>query len=339
MAVRPGPRNTITDVPGIRVGQAEDRAMVTGTTVVLAERAAVAAVTVTGGAPGASGTAILHPASVMTKVDAVALSGGSSFGLEATGGASDWLRHEGRGFSMGTARVPIVPGAIIFDLLTGPEPAWDRPPWWALGRTATERAAGEGGLEVALGNAGAGLGARAGNIKGGTGTASACTAALTVGALTVANPVGRVLIPGSRAFWAHPFERDGEFGAVAPPPTPVADLDYPFEDFSAGENTSLAVVATDLALDRDQCLRVAVMAQDGLARAIRPVHSPLDGDTIFVLATGARPLANPIAETARAGMLAADCVARAIARGVYEAESIAGVPAWRDLGPDGEVPA
>jgi L-aminopeptidase/D-esterase-like protein len=324
--IRPGKRNSITDVSGILVGNAEDHARVTGTTVVLAEEPAVAAVTVTGGGPGTRATTVLDPASVMTRVDAVALSGGSAFGLDAPGGVMDWLRRQGRGFRIGPARVPIVPGAIIFDLLTGDGPDWEGPHWWTLGREAAAAAA----PEFALGNAGAGLGAKAGALKGGLGTASVVSGGVTVGALAVANPLGHVTIPGSRAFWAGPWEMEGEFGAVPMPEAPGI-TDFDFERITAGANTTLAVVATDLALDRDQALRIAVMAQDGLARAIRPVHSPLDGDTVFVLSTGRVAMEDPIAGTARAGMLAADCVARAIARGVYEAEALAGWPAWRDL--------
>jgi L-aminopeptidase/D-esterase-like protein len=178
------------------------------------------------------------------------------------------------------------------------------------------------------------MGATAGPLKGGVGTASLVTGAgWTVGALAVANPLGPVTIPGSRAFWAWPFERDGEFGAIPPPTDPLEDLDHDFEAVTAGAgaNTTLAVVATDLALTRDEARRVAVMAQDGFARAIRPVHSPLDGDTVFVLSTGEHRPRDPIADVARAGMLAADCVARSIARGVYEAEALAGIPAWREL--------
>ncbi|MEO0820283.1 MAG: P1 family peptidase [Pseudomonadota bacterium] len=330
----PGPANAITDVPGIRVGHAEAPALLTGTTAVVPDRPATAAVSVAGGAPGTRGTTILAPSSVPTLVHAVVLSGGSAFGLDAAGGAMDWLRGQGVGFRMGSVRVPIVPSAILFDLATGPAPAWEHPPWWELGRQAAAGAA----RSVALGNAGAGLGAKAGGLKGGLGTASLAGPGFTVGAIAVANPLGSVTLPGSRAFWAWPFERGGEFGAVAAPTAPVADLDHDFERFAAGAdgegsapNTTLAVVATDLALGRDETLRVAMMAQDGIARAIRPVHTPLDGDTVFVLATGAVPVRDPIATVARAGMMAADCVARAIARGVYEAAPAAGLPAWRDL--------
>ncbi|MGF1553531.1 MAG: P1 family peptidase [Paracoccaceae bacterium] len=347
--MRPGPLNALTDVPGLRVGHAAADGRLSGTTVVLADRAVPAAASVAGGAPGTRGVSVLDGDRVETAGDAIALSGGSAFGLDAAGGAMDALRRRGRGFAVGPARVPIVPGAIVFDLLTGPnadDPAgWDAPPWFALGRAAAEAAAAAPEhAAFALGNAGAGLGARAGPIKGGIGTASLVWERggrrAVVGALAVANPLGSVTVPGSRAFWARPFEREAEFGAVPAPSEPLAAdaLDHDFEALTAGANTTLAVVAISLALDRGACARVAAMAHDGFARAIRPVHSPLDGDTVFVLATGAAPVTDPVADTARAGLMAADCVARAIARAVYEAEAVPGVPAWRDLDDRGRAP-
>lgn len=321
----PGPLNTICDVAGIRVGNAGDEALVTGATAVLPDAPAVAAVSVTGGGPGTRGTTILGAAATMTHVHGVVLSGGSAYGLDAPGGAMDWLRGRGVGFRMGTVRVPIVPGAIIFDLTTGGPKRWEGSPWWALGRTAAEGA----GTTFALGNAGAGLGASAGGLKGGLGSAS-LVGSVTVGALAVVNSLGSVVVPGSAAFWAWPFERNGEFGAAPPPTAPIPELAFDFTPHSAGTNTTLGVIATDAALTRAEAERVATMAQDGIARAIRPAHSPLDGDTVFVLATGARPLSDPIAGAAEIGHLAADCLARAIARGVYEAAPLAGLPSYRE---------
>jgi L-aminopeptidase/D-esterase-like protein len=309
----PGPLNSICDVPGIRVGNAD--------------APAVAAVSVAGGGPGTRGTTILGAAATMTHVHAVVLSGGSAYGLDAAGGAMDWLRGRGIGFRMGTVRVPIVPGAIIFDLMTDGPKHWQGSPWWSLGRAAT--AAARTGF--ALGNAGAGLGARAGGLKGGLGSASLTTATATIGALAVVNSLGSVVVPGSSAFWAWPFECGGEFGGAAPPAGPLSDLAFDFTPYGAGTNTTLGVVATDAALTRHEAERVATMAQDGIARAIRPAHSPLDGDSVFVLSTGARPLADPIAGVAEMGHLAADCLARAIARGVFEAEPLAGVPSYRQV--------
>jgi L-aminopeptidase/D-esterase-like protein len=325
--VAPGPLNTICDVPGIRVGNAEDHALITGVTAVLPDVEAVAAVAVMGGGPGTRGTTILEQAATMTKVHAIVLSGGSAYGLDAPGGAMDWLRGQGAGFRMGEVRVPIVPGAIIFDLAAGGPKHWEGSPWWTLGRAAAAAA----GARFALGNAGAGLGARAGGLKGGLGSASLATARGTVGALAVVNSLGDTVIPGSDAFWAWAFEREREFGGAPPPTAPLPDLAFDFTRYAPGTNTTLGVIATDVALTRGEAERVALMAQDGVARAIRPAHSPLDGDTVFVLSTGARPLSDPIAGVAEIGHLAADCLARAIARGVYEAAPLAGTPSYREI--------
>jgi L-aminopeptidase/D-esterase-like protein len=328
--IRPGPRNSITDVPGIQVGNAELPGLVTGATAVIPERPAIAAVDVRGGGPGTRETEALAAGSTVQQVHGIALAGGSAYGLDAAGGVMHWLRRQGRGFAVGGAVVPIVPGAIIFDLNTGETSGgpkdWDHPPWWELGY----RAAAAASRDFALGNAGAGLGARAGKLKGGLGTASVQSGGITIGALAVANPVGSVVIPGTRTFWAWPFEMNGEFGGQTPPTAPPADLDYAFTR-PAGTNTTIAVIAIDAQLTRGQAKRIAVMAHDGFARAIRPVHSPLDGDTVFVLAAGGAALADPINDLARLGMLAADCTARAITRGVFEAQALAGWPAYRDL--------
>ncbi|MEM8791327.1 MAG: P1 family peptidase [Pseudomonadota bacterium] len=322
---RPGPRNSITDVPGITVGNAEDHGMVTGTTVVLVEGQVTAAVDVRGGAPGVREAAALAPAATMQQAHAISLSGGSAFGLDAAGGVMDWLRRRGTGIEIGPARVPIVPGAIIFDLLTGPGPEWETPPWWDLGVRAVEAA----GQDFELGNAGAGMGATAGPIKGGLGTASATQDALIVGALAISNPVGGVTMPGSRHFWAWALEQNGEFGGLGAPETVGDVTEMPLSPSLA--NTTLVVVATNARLSWNGAMRLAIMAHDGFAQAIRPVHSPLDGDTVFVLATGEVELPDPIHSLAKLGFMAADCSARAITRGVYEAESLAGIAAWRDL--------
>lgn len=324
--IRPGPRNSITDVPGILVGNAELPELTTGVTAVIPERAAIAAVDVRGGGPGTRETDVLSGGSTVQEIHGIALSGGSAYGLDAAGGVMHWLRQQGRGFATGGTVVPIVPGAIIYDLTTGGPKDWDHPPWWNLGYKAATLA----GKTFALGNAGAGLGAKAGTLKGGLGTASVQYDGITIGALAVANPLGSTVIPGSRTFWAWPFELAGEFGGQTPPTTPLIDLDHDFTR-PARTNTTLIVVATNARLTRGQAQRIAVMAHDGLARAIRPVHSPLDGDTVFVLSIGDQKLSDPIAGLARLGMLAADCTARAITRGVYEAQALAQWPAYRDL--------
>jgi L-aminopeptidase/D-esterase-like protein len=313
--IRVGPRNLISDVAGVLV------------------------VDVRGGGPGTRETDALDPACLVEAVDAVVLSGGSAYGLDAAGGVMSWLSGQGRGFKVGEAVVPIVPSAILFDLLNGGDKDWgETPPYRALGTRAAEAAA----AEFALGNAGAGLGAVAGGLKGGLGSASfvfdgADGAPVTVGALAVANPFGSVTMPGTRTFWTWALERDGELGGQAPPAGPLTEpeLDYAFRG-SLAANTTLAVVATDAVLTKPQAGRVAIMAQDGIARAIRPVHTPFDGDTVFVVSTGARPLGgppgDPLGDIAKLGMLAADCTARAIARGVYEAEGLGAYPGYRTSG-------
>jgi L-aminopeptidase/D-esterase-like protein len=330
MASKAGPRNLITDVPGILVGQAEHRAAISGTTVVLAEVPATAAVDVRGGAPGSRETELLAPGTLVDRIDAVVLSGGSAFGLDAAAGVMDWLAEAGRGFTVGSAIVPIVPSAILFDLGFPGRQAWTgEPPYRVLGRQAVAVA----GMEFALGNVGAGLGATAGRIKGGIGSASLALAdGAMVGAIVAVNSWGALVRPDCGRFWAADFALAGEIDRQ--PVIPEAALDP--EDFSQcgaavpGANTTIAVVATDAALDKGGCRRLAIMAQDGLARAIRPVHTPFDGDTVFALATGAGPPVEPAALT-RVGNAAADCLARAVMRAVLAAEPLGGIPNWRQL--------
>jgi len=330
MAARAGPRNLITDVPGILVGQAEDQAGISGTTVVLAEAPAVASVDVRGGAPGGRETELLAPGTLVDRIDAVVLSGGSAFGLDAAAGVMDWLLEIGRGFTVGSVRVPIIPAAILFDLgFPGRQPWAGEPPYRALGRRAAATAA----RDFALGNSGAGLGATAGRLKGGIGSASfALGDGAMVGAIVAVNAWGSAVRSDCGRLWAADLALAGE---IEPQPAiPEAALDL--EDFSQcgaavpGANTTIAVVATDAALDKGGCRRLAIMAQDGLARAIRPVHTPFDGDTVFVLATGAGPPVEPAALT-RLGSAAADCLARAVMRAVLAAEPLGGVPNWRQL--------
>jgi L-aminopeptidase/D-esterase-like protein len=327
--IRPGPRNRITDVEGILVGNAEDHPVRTGVTVVLPRLRCPAGVDVRGGAPGTMNLDALAPASLRHEVDAVVLSGGSVYGFEAALGVVAELGAQGRGIAFGGATIPVVPAAILFDLANGGDKEWGTaPPYNALGRTALA-AAGE---DFALGNAGAGLGARSGALKGGLGSASTVTSeGWQVGALVAVNSFGSAVMPGTDRFWAWPFERDGEFGGLGPPPLGwQGAAEMPTPPGSALDplaNTTIAVVAVDAALDNGQAQRLAMMAQDGLARAIRPIHTPFDGDTVFVLGTGARPLAGP-AMLARLGHLAADTLARAVARGVHAAETLGDRPGW-----------
>ncbi|HYD68249.1 P1 family peptidase [Azospirillum sp.] len=328
--MRVGPRNRITDVPGLSVGNAGDMAARSGVTVVLPDEPATAAVAVLGGAPGTRETDALDPSCLVDAVHGVVLSGGSAFGLAAADGLMTWLASRGRGFRVGPAIVPVVPAAICFDFLAGGERDWGHePPYRDLARAAADAA----GADFALGNAGAGLGAKCGTLKGGLGSASVVLDDGTaVGALVVVNAFGSAVLPGTNTFWAWALEQDGEVGGQTPPVRPLGpeELDYSF-DLPVGANTTIAVVATDAALTKAQAARVALMAHDGMGRALRPVHTPLDGDSVFALATGKRPLADPVGGLARIGMAAADCLSRAIMRGVYEAEALGPWPAYRDL--------
>jgi D-aminopeptidase len=324
-------RNLITDVAGVRVGHAEDARCASGTTAIVFDEPAVAAADVRGGGPGTRETDLLAQAALVERVDAITLSGGSAFGLDAGGGVQSFLAERGRGFAIGNVRVPLVPGAILFDLLNGGDKNWGRfPPYRELGYAAAANAA----QEFALGSVGAGLGATTATLKGGLGSASATTDdGLTVGALAAVNAVGSATIGDGPHFWAAAFERDGEFGGLGfPTPFPRAALS-PRLKGGARENTTLVVVATDAILTKPQAARLAVIAQTGLARAIYPVHAPTDGDIVFVAATGKKPLADPVLALTRLGARAADTVARAVARGVYCATALSipdTMPAWRD---------
>lgn len=330
MILHPGPANLITDVEGLRVGNAQDSRVRTGVTVVLPEAPAVAAVDVRGGAPGTRETDALDPTCLVETVDAVVLSGGSAFGLEAAAGVTNWLAAQGRGLRVGAAVVPIVPSAILFDLLNGGDKGWgEAPPYGALGRAAAVAA----GAEFRLGTAGAGYGARAGDLKGGLGSASALAPdGLQVGALVAVNSHGATTMPGSACFWGWALARGDEAGSQRPPSAPPLPFDEPDAPAGlVGGNTTIGVVATNARLTKAQARRVAVMAQDGLARAIRPLHTPYDGDTIFVLATGRwAPPAPSDQALMRIGSAAADCMTRAVMRGVYLAGSLGEMTGYRD---------
>lgn len=336
--IKPGPRNLITDVEGLVVGQAEDHRARTGVTVLLADKACPTAVDVRGGAPGTRETEALDPVSLGGMADAITLAGGSVYGLDAASGVMAWLGARGRGFRFapGTPSAPVVPAAIIFDLMNGGDKDWGlTPPYRALGLQALENTS----RDFALGNHGGGLGARAGLYKGGTGSASAVTDdGFTLGALVVVNAVGSPVIPGTDVFWAFPFEQNGEFGGRRPAADFAGiDMDLPSDikgGAPAAANTTIAVVATDADLSRVELKRLAMMAADGFARALRPVHAPSDGDTVFALSTGAKPLPEPHRRSImRMGSIAADCMARAIARGVYEARGIDTIRSYRDIFP------
>ncbi|MDA7965183.1 P1 family peptidase [Ruegeria sp.] len=328
----PGSRNLITDIPGLKVGNAQDDHLKSGTTVLTADTPFTASVHVMGGAPGTRETDLLAPDKSVNRVDAIVLSGGSAFGLDACSGVSDALRAEGRGFQVGSAVVPIVPGAILFDLLNGGDKTWTDNPYRALGRAAYLSASDW----FDLGSAGAGTGALAAMQKGGLGSASlVLDNGVTVGALVAANPLGSVTTPGDRHFWAAPFEIGDEFGGLGP--DPAAGLGQPEPSRKAQAmrpaapedgNTTIAIVATDAQLTKPQCHRLAVAAHDGIARAVVPAHTPGDGDLVFGLSTGAKPIDD--SDVGLIGHAASLCVSRAIARAVYLATPAKGdrLPCW-----------
>jgi L-aminopeptidase/D-esterase-like protein len=326
--------NLLTDIAGVRVGHADDAALASGVTAVIFDKPAVAAMDVRGGGPGTREGALLDLANTVETVDAIALAGGSAFGLEAGGGVQAWLAEKGRGLAVRGAIIPIVPGAICFDLLNGGHKKWGRfPPYRDLGFAAAAAA----DTSFTLGSAGAGLGANTANLKGGLGSASAITDdGVKVAALAVVNALGTVTVGDGPWFWAAPFEIDGEYGGRGLPSSFAPDmLRMRIKGGSAAtpaENTTLAVVVTDAILTKPQAKRLAMIAQTGFARAIYPVHAPMDGDVVFTAATGEKPI-DPLVGLTELGMVAANVVARAIARGVFAATALpfpGALPAWRD---------
>lgn len=330
-------RNLITDVPGVLVGNAHDVRAATGATVAVFDGGAVASVATLGGAPGSRAVTILEPEMMSDKIDAVVLSGGSLYGLDAAGGASAVLCAQGRGAQFGGIALPVAVQAILFDLSNGGEKDWlakpvtSRPPYWDLGRDAALAA----GLDFELGTVGAGYGGTTAGLKGGLGSTSARTSqGFSVGALAAVNAVGSAIIGDGPHFWAGAYERDEEFGGLGwPARVPPEALTLRFKGQSAPATaTTIALVATDAVLSKADCKRLAIMANDGLARALRPVHAPNDGDTVFAAATcRGGPGSEPRVLT-EIGAVAADCLARAVARGVYEAKALPfrnSLPDWK----------
>jgi L-aminopeptidase/D-esterase-like protein len=327
-------KNLLTDIAGVRVGHADDARLASGVTVVMFDQPVTAAIDVRGGGPGTREDGVLQLENTVDRIDAIALSGGSAFGLDAGGGVQARLAEHGRGFAVRGATIPIVPGAIIFDLLNGGDKAWGRfSPYRDFGYTAAAAAA----TNFALGSVGAGLGATTATYKGGIGSASAITpGGVTVAALAVVNAVGSVTVGDGPWFWAAPFEIDGEFGGRGLPPLFTPEMltmrIKGGPDASAAESTTLAVVVTDAALTKPQAKRLAMIAQTGMARAIYPVHAPLDGDVVFAAATGDKPI-DPLFGLTELGMVAANTLARAIARGVFAAAALpfpGAQRSWRD---------
>jgi D-aminopeptidase len=327
--------NLLTDIPGVRVGHADDRVVGSGVTAIIFDEPAVASIDVRGGGPATRDTQLLDPGNTVDAIHGITLSGGSAYGLDAGGGVMAWLAEQGRGFAIGNVRVPLAPTAVVFDLMNGGNKSWGRfSPYRDLGYAAA--AAATGG-RFALGSVGAGMGATTAGLKGGIGSASAAAGSgVTVAALAVANAAGSVVVGDGPWFWAAPFEIDGEFGGRGQPPAFSRDM-HVLKLKGGGratpiENTTLAVVVTDAKLTKEQAKRLAIIASTGFARAIYPVHAPLDGDLVFAVATGKTEIDGP-AQMTELGMHAANVVARAIARGVYEAAALpfpGSLPSWRD---------
>lgn len=332
MMLRTGPLNLITDVAGLRVGNAADPKIRSGVTVVVCDTPAVAAVQVLGGAPGTRETDLLESHNMVEAVNAIVLSGGSAFGLDAASGVQAALREKGIGFAIRDQRVPIVPGAILFDLLNGGDKDWGRyPPYREMGYDAVQNAA----RNFAIGTEGAGTGALTAGLKGGLGSASTLLGnGVTVGALVAANPTGSVTVGRSRHFWAAPFELADEFGGLGTPspmPDDASRVAKKFEDIdNAAANTTIAIIATDAVMTKAAAKRLAISAHDGFTRAIWPVHTPFDGDLVFALATGTSGIELDPGALIDFYAAAASTMARAIARGIHAARAEPGdlMPAW-----------
>ena len=317
--IGPGRDNLITDISGIKVGHATDHTLKSGVSVVTSEGSLIGGVHVMGGAPGSRETDLLAGDGLVDTVDAFVLSGGSAYGLDAAGGVMDALRESGRGFSVGAVKVPIVPAAILFDLLNGGEKKWTKNPYPALGKAAAITAK----KAFDLGTVGAGTGALAGTVKGGLGSASlAFDDGTLVGALIAVNPFGSPLCPDSGKFWAAPWELASEFGGfgLARPKNPL-DLPAMTDDRTkrGTSHTVIGVVATNACLTAAEARRLAIAAHDGIARAVIPSHTLYDGDLIFTAATGENPSSLGADGLMALGHAASLCVTRAIGRGVYEA--------------------
>ncbi|MDG1377451.1 MAG: P1 family peptidase [Yoonia sp.] len=305
-------QNLITDIAGFQVGNAHDETLKSGVTVLTADSPFTCGVHVMGGAPGTRETDLLAPDKTVQTVDAIVLSGGSAFGLDAASGVADALRNDGRGFPVGDVTVPIVPAAILFDLLNGGDKNWSTNPYNALGRRAY---ADRGETTFKTGTSGAGFGATTANLKGGLGSASMMLPnGVIVGALVAVNALGSATVGDGPHFWAAPFEENGEFGNLGPSPT------YPKgrpDTKGHAQNTTIGIVATNAKLTQAQCTRLATAAHDGIARALVPSHTPMDGDLIFAASHGDKDCDDLI----YLGHAAATCMARAIARGIFEARS------------------
>jgi L-aminopeptidase/D-esterase-like protein len=323
--------NLLTDIEGVSVGHATDLALGSGVTVVVFDEPAIASGSVLGGAPGGRDTALLDPAMTVEKVDALVLSGGSAFGLDAAGGVQAGLREVGRGLHVGSTKVPIVPQAILMDLLNGGNKDWGlHSPYREMGYEAF-KAAAKGAF--ALGTVGAGTGSTTATVKGGLGSASAVSSkGHRIAALVAVNALGSATVGDGPHFWAAPFEEEGEFGGLGLPERFTAsDTSLRLKGVNL-KATTIGLVVTDARITKAQAHRLSIMAQDGLARAVLPAHLPADGDTVFAAATGKTALDDPM-DFMELCHLATLTFARAVARGIYEATAlpVAGAQtSWRD---------
>jgi D-aminopeptidase len=324
--MQPGPKNLITDVQGLLVGNAQDGSIKTGVTVLTADQPLVTSYCVMGGAPGTRDTDLLAPDKTVKSVDALVLSGGSAFGLDAASGVVDKLKESGKGLEVAGHIVPLVPAAILFDLSNGGKKDWSNNPYPNLGKQAYENL----NPEFELGSFGAGCGAQGGTMKGGLGSASfKLSNGITVGALVAANPAGDATDETGRHFWAAPFEVGNEFGAFGAPSGGSYAKSFERSEFFPLEdraNTTIGIIATDADLTKAQAQRLATSAHDGIARAIVPSHLPYDGDLIFACSAKKIPLRDEIYDLAKICHAASLCMARAIARGFYNAENLPGDP-------------
>jgi len=333
-----GKRNLITDVEGILVGNAQNEQLKSGSTALICNQAFTASVQVLGGAPGTRDTELLEPHNSVQGVDALVLSGGSAFGLDAGSGVQNWLRNQGRGFEVGPVRVPIVPSAILFDLINGGDKNWvGNSPYSDLGFQAAENAS----ADFNLGSHGAGIGALTANLKGGLGSASTVldTYGVTIGALVAVNALGSTTIGDTHHFWASPFEVEdefGRFGLPSPLPDNAKELRTKFGNQNTspdGANTTIGIIATDAKLTKAECKRLAIAAHDGFTRAIWPSHTPMDGDLVFSVSTGSVDLNGSLEAMIEICAMAGSTMARAVARGIYMAQEQQGdiMPVWSSL--------
>jgi L-aminopeptidase/D-esterase-like protein len=312
-------------VSGFKIGHAQDETLLSGVTAIIPDQPATAAVHVMGGAPGTRETDLLSPEQLVQEVDAIVLSGGSAFGLDAASGVQAWLREHNRGFPVGDFRIPIVPSAILYDLGNGGDKNWGRyPPYRELAYEAANNLT----TDPKLGSVGAGTGATISGARGGFGLASQqLQNGIVVSAIAACNAVGSVFVGETNHYWAAPFEKNNEFGGRGLPHPIPEDADVirtkgaDDDEAESKKNTTLSVVMTNARLTQAECQRMAINAHDGFARAIYPVHTPSDGDIVFVMSSNQLDYSASGIKPLELYTTAANTVARAIARGVHEADS------------------